>query len=262
MKNQLLSVDNISKHFDGVHAVEHVSLILEPQRIFALIGPNGSGKTTLFNLLNGFLRPDEGTILYKGQGIARCSPWNVAKMGIGRLFQDVRVFPKMTVLDNMLVAAQGNSGESWWRPIFQNRQVRRQEGEIRKKALKWLEFVDLIEHSLMYAEDLSYGQQKLLAIARLLMSGADILLLDEPSAGVHPIMVESIFNLIRRMVDYEGKTVFFIEHDLETVSKIADWVYYMNQGHLVAQGELDVVLNAPSVKSFYSGMKLGVRHYV
>src|SRR6185295_3451341 len=156
--------------------------------ITALIGPNGAGKTTLFHLMTGMLKPDDGDVLCRGRSLVGLKPWKVARLGVGRLFQDVRIFGRLSVLENAVIGFHG--GESPLAALLARGKIRREEAENEKRTRRWLEFVHLAEHRMRAAEELSYGQQKLLAIARLLAAGADILLLDEPTAGVNPLLVE------------------------------------------------------------------------
>lgn len=232
---------NLTKTFGGLKAVDDVSVAFEAGKVTALIGPNGAGKTTLFHLISGALRPDSGEVWYRGRRIDGLPPWRIAQMGIGRLFQDVRVFGKLTVLDNVRVAFRKQSGENPLWAIVRRFRVNREEQALTQEARRWLAFVGLSESETTPAEDLSYGQQKLLAIARLLAAGADVFLLDEPMAGVNPETVCSLLMLIRRLSE-EGKTVVVIEHNMNVVMEIADWVFFMDEGQIVAFGLPDEVL--------------------
>jgi len=244
---------NLTKTFDGIKAVDGVSLTFEAGKVTALIGPNGAGKTTLFHLISGALRPDTGEIRYQGRRIDGLSPWYIARMGIGRLFQDVRVFNKLTVLDNVRVAFRKQDGENpLWALVYWP-WVLRQERELTKEARQWLAFVGLSDLEQAWAEDLSYGQQKLLALARLLAAGADVFLLDEPTAGVNPEMVRSLLRLIRHLAE-EGKTIVVIEHNINVVMEIADWVFFMDEGQIVAFGLSDEVLGDRTVRAAYLGV--------
>ncbi len=247
-----LELIEVSKSFDGIHAVDHVSLGLEKGKITALIGPNGAGKTTVFNLISGFLKPDSGEISYKGHNIVGLSPWLVAGLGIGRLFQDVRVFNRMTVLDNVLAAIKAQRGERIFISVLARQVVVREEEKNRKKAMDLLRFVGLEDKATALAENLSYGQQKLLAIARLLAADTDVLLLDEPTAGVNPAMIKNILQVIRNLAA-EGKTVAVIEHNMNVIIEIADWVYFMDDGQIVSFGLPRDVLGDPEVRRAYIG---------
>lgn len=248
-----LELQEITKTFGGVLAVDDVSLTVSEGKITSLIGPNGAGKTTMFNLISGFLKPDKGAIYYNNHHrIDGLPPWKIAKLGIGRLFQDVRVFDRLSVLDNVLLA-ENNPGENPFFSLFQRQKMRRLEKENIKEAERRLEFVGLSDMRYTFAENLSYGQQKLLAIARLLAGGFDLLLLDEPTAGVNPAMVKPILGLIRRLSN-EGKTVVVIEHNMTVVLEISDWVYFFDLGKVVSFGLPDDVLGNVTVRKAYLGI--------
>lgn len=248
-----VEVRSVTKYFGGLAAVNEASLIFLPGRVTGLIGPNGAGKTTLFNLISGFLKPDGGEIWLDGTRIDRLPPWRIAQLGVGRLFQDVRVYDRLTVLDNVMLARRGLKGENPLFSLLRRRAVKREEEENSEEARRWLEFVGLAEKEGSLAENLSYGQQKLLSLARLFAGGFDVLLLDEPTAGVHPRMIKPILDLIRRMAE-EGKTVVVIEHNMSVIADASDWVYFMNEGRVIAFGTPDEVLGDPEVKRAYLGM--------
>ncbi len=249
----MLECIEVTKSFGSVRAVDEVSLTFEPGKVTCLIGPNGAGKTTLFHLISGALQADSGEIWYRKQRLDGLPPWRIAQLGIGRLFQDVRVFHKLTVLDNVRVAFRHQKGENPLWALMCRPYVTRQEQSITQEAKHWLEFVGLSGQEQMQAEDLSYGQQKLLALARLMASGADVFLLDEPTAGVNPEMVRSLLDLIRRLAE-EGKTIVVIEHNMNVVVEVADWVFFMDNGQVVAFGLPDEVLGDRTVRATYLGL--------
>ncbi len=253
MGNITIECRNVTKTFGGLHAVEDVSVSFEAGKITALIGPNGAGKTTLFHLLTGVLRPERGEIWYRERRIDGLPPWRIAQMGIGRLFQDVRVFDKLTALENVLVAFRNQPGENPLWSLLRRPTVLHTERSLTEEAIRWLQFVGLDELQSARAEELSYGQQKLLAIARLLSAGADVFLLDEPTAGVNPEMIRTLLALIKRLA-HEGKTVVVIEHNMSVVLEIADWVYFMDEGEIVAFGLPDEVLGDHTVRAAYLGL--------
>jgi ABC-type branched-subunit amino acid transport system ATPase component len=249
----VLELRNVTKTFDGIKAVDDVSIGVEKGKITALIGPNGAGKTTLFNLINGFILPDYGEIYYKNKNIVGLKPWEIANLGIGRLFQDVRVFGRMKVIDNVLCAFKNQKGEIFYYPIFAALKVKREERILKEKALEFLDFVGLLDKKDEIAENLSFGQQRLLSIARLLANDSDLLLLDEPTAGVNPKMIEKLLDLIRKLSS-SGKTIIIIEHNMNVVIEIADWVYFMNNGQIISFGLPQDVLGDPEVKRTYIGI--------
>lgn len=250
----ILELQQVSKSFDGTKAVDHVSLGFEQGKVTGLIGPNGAGKTTVFHLINGFLCPDEGDIRYKGKQIDGFRPWQVAVEGIGRLFQDVRVFDRLTALENVLTAFRNQPDDKPWASLIQRRRVIALERENVEKAKQWLQFVGLSEMENVLAEDISYGQQKLLAIARLLAADAETLLLDEPTAGVNPQMVQPLLDLIRKLAREQGKTVVVIEHNMTAILDVADWVYFMDEGQVVSFGLPEDVLGNSEVRRLYIGV--------
>lgn len=249
----ILDVKNLSKKFGGIEAVADLSFSLREGTITSVIGPNGAGKTTLFNLLTNCIQPDDGFVYHRGRDIARLSPHQIANLGIGRLFQDVRVFDKLTVLENLLVACKNNSGENPVISLLFRTRVAKIEKRNLENALKWLEFVGLSEMKNTLAEDLSYGQQKLLSLARLLANDADLLLLDEPVSGIHPEMVDQILSLIRKIAESERKTVLLIEHNIGAVLKVSDWVMLLDSGKLVAFGLPDEIRKDRNLKEVYLG---------
>ena len=249
----ILELKKVTKAFGGTKAVDNISLGFEIGKITALIGPNGAGKTTVFNLISGFIRPDFGEICYKGENIVGMTPWEIANLGIGRLFQDVRVFERMSVLDNVMSAFKNQSGENFLYSVIARWKVEKEESYHKEKAFQLLDFVGLLDKKDDIAENLSYGQQKILSIARLLAADAELLLLDEPTAGVNPQMVKKILELIKALAR-EGRTVVVIEHNMNVVIEIADWVYFMNDGQIVSFGLPQDVLGDPEVRKTYIGI--------
>jgi len=245
---------DLTKTFGGIHAVDEVDLTFEAGKITALIGPNGAGKTTLFHLINGYLKPDAGKILYREKEIQGLPPWKIGQLGIGRLFQDVRVFSNLTVWDNLLTAYKYKLGENPLWNVFLPNKILWETRMAEKQARKWLDFVELSDYQNHLAEELSYGQQKLLAIARLLVNDAGVLLLDEPTAGVNPEMIKNLVALIQRLAREENKTVIVIEHNLNLVLDIADWVFFMDEGKITAFGKPYEVLSDVSVREAYLGL--------
>lgn len=249
----MLELRKITKSFGGLVAVNEVSMFFSRGKITGLIGPNGAGKTTIFNLISGFLKPNSGSITLEGKRIDGLPPWEIANLGVGRLFQDVRVFGKLTSLENVLLAKTPQPGENPLISLLRRRKVLEAERENMERTEKWLEFVGLWEQRDTLAENLSYGQQKLLTIARLLNGDFKVLLLDEPTAGVHPRMIKSILDVIRRLTD-EGKTVIVTEHNMEVITEISDWVYFLNEGKVVSFGLPQEVLGDPEVRRTYIGL--------
>ena len=243
----------LTKRFGGVTAIDNVSLTFRPGTVTALIGPNGAGKTTLFHLIGGYLGLDAGEISFRGKRLNGLDPWKIARAGIGRQFQDVRVFAQMSVLENVMTAFPDQTGENPAAALFRPRMVAREEAKRREAAQVVLETVSLQEHAAAAAGTLSHGQQKLLAIGRLLAGGADALLLDEPTAGVNAALIETLGVCVRGLAQ-SGRTVLLIEHNKEVVAGLADWVHVLEGGRVVASGLPGVVLSERSVRSGYLGL--------
>ncbi len=249
----MLEVSGISKHFGGVAAVSEVSLSVEAGSITALIGPNGAGKTTVFNLISGFLRPDGGTIRFVGRRVERWRADAIARAGLVRVFQAPRVPTRMTILENMLLAAKHQPGERIGLSLFAPRRVARREAEVRSRALEILELIRLQHLAHAYAGTLSGGQRKLLELGRALMVEPQMILLDEPMAGVAPVLASQLLEHIQQLRDRQGVTVFVIEHDMEVVMSISERVIVMDEGRVIADGSPEVIQKDERVIEAYLG---------
>ncbi len=250
-----LMLKKISKALNGLRIVDNVTAIFLPGRITALIGPNGAGKTTLFHLITGELCADSGKIIYNGEDITTLKPYMIARKGVGRLFQDVRVFENLKVFENVASAYFNHKVESPWFPFIRSGLLKNINREIRDTVYSYLEFVGLSNMADLIAGELSYGQQKLLAIARLLAGGFSLLLLDEPTAGLNPIMIKKILKILEKIVEEDkSKTIILVEHNMSAVTKVADWVYFMNEGRIAFFGRTDHVLGDKEVKEIYLGL--------
>ncbi len=213
----ILEVREVTKRFGGVMAVNRCSLALSPGRIYGLIGPNGSGKTTLYNCITGLERRDAGQVLFKGRRIDGLKPHRIAHIGIGRTFQIIRVFPELTALENLLVVTQ-------------------EPFELaRRKAIDLLQFVTLDRLHNEYAGNLSYGQQKLLEFSRVLMTDPELILLDEPAAGVNRTQLNELLAAITRLRD-KGTTIMIVEHDMKVVMGLCERIFVLDYGEKIAEG--------------------------
>jgi neutral amino acid transport system ATP-binding protein len=253
----LLEARDVSKRYGGVVAVDSATLAVEPGSITALIGPNGAGKTTLFNVVSGFARPDGGSVLLGGERIDGNPPHAVARRGLVRTFQTPRVLTRMTVLENMLLAAPRHPGEQVWRLVATPRAGRRRERELRGRALELLRLVRLDGLAGDYAGTLSGGQRKLLELTRALMTEPRVLLLDEPMAGVNPSLALELLERIRTLREQEGLTFLLIDHDLDVVMSVSDRVIVMSDGRVIAAGTPAEVRADPLVVDAYLGTHSG-----
>lgn len=248
-----LAATGLSRRFGGIQAARQVDLELRPGEVVALVGPNGAGKTTIFNLLTGFLRPDAGRVYLDGEDITHLAPWQRARRGLVRTFQDVRVFQRMTVLDNVLVAVPNQAGENLLSLFFRPRRVAADEKIARALAFGYLEFVGLADRAGVLAESLSFGEQKLLALARALAVRPTVILLDEPASGIDPQWVGRMLDLIRRLRG-AGCTVGLVEHNLEAVRAVADRAYFLEAGQVIASGHPEELIRDRRLAEIYFGV--------
>lgn len=246
-----LTFGDLRLSFGGLVALDGVSGAIRPNEVTAIIGPNGAGKTTLLNVITGFLPPDEGWLRYGDLDITGRPPHDVALLGIGRTFQDMRLFAGLTVFDNVMASFPHQTGEDPWRLFTRWRQVTREERAFEERAAYYLEYVGLAHKRNVVASDLSYGQQKRLALARALANDATILMLDEPAAGLDPEAVVEMGGLLRSMVDDLGKTVCLIEHNLDMVRQHARWIIGMGRGRIMTEGDADSVFSDQQMIASY-----------
>jgi neutral amino acid transport system ATP-binding protein len=251
----ILVIDHVERDFGGLKAVGVDHLEIERGTITALIGPNGAGKTTLFNLVSGFDEADTGQWYLNGLELRGMPPHQIAQAGMVRTFQLTKSLAKMSCLENMMLGAKDQVGESFLNALLPSR-WRSQEAEIRKRAEALLERFNLIHMSDEYAATLSGGQRKLLEMARALMTEPDIILLDEPMAGVNPALVQSLLHHIEALRD-DGMTVVFIEHDMDVIMGISDWIAVLAEGQVIAEGRPEEVGVNPLVIDAYLGTGFG-----
>jgi branched-chain amino acid transport system ATP-binding protein len=242
----LLEIRGLTKHFFRLSALSDLSLSVEPGELLGVIGPNGSGKTTLFNCVTGVLRPSAGQIRFKGEDITGFSADRVHRRGIARTFQLIQLFPEMTVLENMLLAAQERHG------TMLGRLLRREDGQPAGRALELLKFLGIADLRAHLASNLSYGQQKLLDFGMALMSRPEVILLDEPLAGVNPTMIKSLVGHIQAL-NRMGHTFVVIEHNMEVVMSLCRRIVVLSQGERIAEGTPAEVADNPLVLDAYFG---------
>ena len=247
----ILVADKVSRQFGGLTAVDVEHLQIQRGGITALIGPNGAGKTTFFNLLTGFDTPNSGHVELNGQSIDGVAPHRLAARGMVRTFQLTKALSKLTVLENMMLGAKGQTGENLLKALI-SPLWRRQESEIEDQARKLLERFKLSHMTDEFAGTLSGGQRKLVEMARALMTDPELVMLDEPMAGVNPALTQSLLGHVKQLRS-EGRTVLFVEHDMDVVQDISDWVVVMAEGKIIAEGPPQSIAENQAVVDAYLG---------
>jgi neutral amino acid transport system ATP-binding protein len=255
----ILAVEGVVKHFGGIRAVDAATLSVREGSITALIGPNGAGKTTLFNVLTGFIRPEGGMATFQGRRVLGHPPHVIARLGMVRTFQITKALARMPVIDNMMLAAPDQPGESLLGLLTRPAAARRRETEVRRQAMDLLRTFNLHELADEYAGSLSGGQRKLLELARALMTEPRLLLLDEPMAGINPTLGRRLLDHMQRLRAEHGVTFLFIEHDLEIVMNHSDTVVVMAEGRVIADGQPEEIRGDQRVIDAYLGGPGGVR---
>nr|WP_298415233.1 high-affinity branched-chain amino acid ABC transporter ATP-binding protein LivG [uncultured Halomonas sp.] len=252
-ESELLSVRGLSMRFGGLLAVDQVSMEVRLGEVVSLIGPNGAGKTTVFNCISGFYRPTSGEVLFKGRPMQRLPGFKIARAGMVRTFQNVRLFKEMTVIENLLVAQHMQAERNLLKGLLLTKGYRRREQEVMERAAHWLERVGLIDFANREAGNLAYGQQRRLEIARCMVTQPRLLMLDEPAAGLNPNETRDLNQMIVRLKQEEGITVLLIEHDMSLVMDISDRIYVVNQGKPLADGTPEQIQRNPEVIKAYLG---------
>jgi ABC-type branched-subunit amino acid transport system ATPase component len=248
----ILTIRDLSKAFGGLLAVDDCTFDVAPRQITGLVGPNGAGKTTIFNLITGFLRADRGSIQLGGREILGQPPHVVERLGVIRTFQHLRLWNKMSVLDNVLLGCRTPMGENMLSLFARPARVRAEETAAREHARGALEFFGLGARARDLVEDLSYPEQKLLSMARIFATDAAVLLLDEPTSGLDSDSLHRIVPLVRGLVEH-GKTVLLIEHNMELISELSDEVVFLHQGHVLARGKPAAITRDPALTEIYFG---------
>ena len=248
----LLSATGLSKSFGGIKAVNNAQISVNQGNITGLIGPNGAGKTTLFNLLSNFIRPDRGEVIFAGKAIHHLPPYEIAQRGCIRTFQVARVLSRLSVLENMLLAKPRQTGENFFKVWLQQKKLRQEERENKQQAMEILDSVGLAEKAYDYAGALSGGQRKLLEMARTLMSSPQLILLDEPAAGVNPTLINQICEHILEW-NRQGISFLIIEHNMDVIMSLCDDVWVLAEGANLANGTPEEIQNNPQVLEAYLG---------
>jgi ABC-type branched-subunit amino acid transport system ATPase component len=247
----ILKIEKVYKNFGGILALNGVSFTVESNSITGLIGPNGSGKSTLFNVISGFYRKDGGEIYFQGEKIEGLEPWSIAILGIGRTFQISEAPEKTTVMENLLLAPKRQCGESVCNIFLNRRRIKREHERHLDNALDILELIQLTDLKNEYAENLSGGQKKLLSLGRILMSEPQLLLLDEPTAGVNPTLVKDLMVAIRNLRDQKGITILLVEHNMKVISEICERVVVLDFGQKIAEGTPEEIQSSEAVLEAY-----------
>ena len=252
MSNKLISVNNLKKSFGGLKAVDVDELHFEEGELTSIIGPNGAGKTTFFDLISGFQNADSGEIFLKEKNISNAQPYKISRMGMVRTFQLTKVFDRMTVMENLLFSGSNVSNDSFLKSIIKSSSQKSYENNLKQKATEIMDDLNISHMSNSYARELSGGQKKLLELARSIINQPEILLLDEPLAGVNPKLAEDILTLIKKLSD-SGITILMVEHNIEAVMKISNRIVVLAEGSLIADGNPNQIREDKNVIEAYIG---------
>jgi len=248
----ILSISAVSKHFGGLTVLDGVDMELEKGKLYQLIGPNGSGKTTLINVVSGLLKPDDGRIIFDGNDITQKGLFDTYKTGLVRTWQIPQPFNTLTTMENFLISSSGNAGESFLMAPLRSK-WKNDEKRITDNAMQIMEMVSLVEQKDISSQNLSGGQQKLLELGRAMMSGASMILMDEPIAGVNPTLAHEIFAKISDLCKKQKITFLIVEHRLDIALQYADHVFAMDKGKIIAEGSSEDVIKHPKVVESYLG---------
>ncbi len=249
----LLKTENIVMKFEGLTAINNLNLEIQEHQIFGLIGPNGAGKTTAFNVITGFLVPTEGKVYFKGEDITGLKPNHITKRGIARTFQNIKLFPEMSVIENVMTGFHIHRKFSFFEAMFRLPRFFKDEAKMYKKGMELLDLVGLTQFANDQAGSLPYGHQRKLEIARALATAPTMLLLDEPAAGMNPQESSELMDLIRKLRDEMNLTILLIEHDMKVVMGICERIKVLDHGEEIAEGTPEEIRNNPRVIEAYLG---------
>lgn len=253
MSNILLETKNLTVRFGGLTAVDGLDMQVEEGKIVGLIGPNGAGKTTVFNMITGAIPPTEGDIVFDGKSIVGMRPDKIARLGLSRTFQNIRLYEKISALENIIISMQRQPSYSLWEAFLRTKKVRQEDARVKEKAYDYLKMVGIEEYADAPAGSLPYGLQRRLEIARALATEPRLIQLDEPAAGMNNEECESLIRLIRDIHDKLGVTIILIEHHMDVVVDLCDEIYVLNLGKLLAKGTPSEIQNNPDVIKAYLG---------
>lgn len=249
----ILDIQNITMRFGGITAVNDLTMRIPHHSITGLIGPNGAGKTTVFNVISGFYTPQEGSILFRGENVKGLPPHRICKAGMARTFQNIRLFRNETAVENVMVGCHVRRKSHWWMPILSLPFAKKEEDEIREKAFSLIKQLSLENYANEKASSLPYGAQRRLEIARALATSPDFLLLDEPAAGMNPHESTELMHFIHHIRDQFDLTILLIEHDMKVVMGVCQYIWVLEYGQLIAEGEPEAIRNNSRVIEAYLG---------
>ncbi len=250
----ILELEKVSQEFGGLRAVDGVNMQVDEKEIYGIIGPNGAGKTTLFNIITGIYVPIAGKLIFKGNVLNRIAPYDIARLGIARTFQNIRLFDKLSVLDNVRVGCHGVTHSGFWSGILGLPGSRKEEKMILERSQQLLEKVGLYDKRYEYADNLAYGEQRRLEIARAMALDPSLLLLDEPGAGMNSAEKDELRELIYQIRDEHNLTIILVEHDMNLVMNICQRIAVLDYGRKIAEGTPDQIKNDENVIQSYLGV--------
>lgn len=251
--NTILELQNVTLAFGGLKAVNEINFSMKQNEILSLIGPNGAGKTSTFNLITGVYTPTAGKIIFKGHDLKKYKPHQITNLGIARTFQNIRLFKQLTVLENIILAMDHTRKVNFFASLLPFGIGKKELDMVTEQAIKYLEYADLAEFKDLRAENLPYGKQRELEICRAIATGADLLLLDEPAAGLNPSETTQLMDILRKIKSELNKSIFLIEHDMKLVMGISDRIVVLDYGEKIAEGNPEEIRSNPAVIQAYLG---------